>query len=271
MENNWLSIEHVERQEIDTKKRMESKFGKGRNGFCDYALDGIDLIIKGLYMTDHDIFIDKNKIKYNDFKHAIRTFSYYHYYRIIYTFKAAYNLVLQGYDTESAFLMRHIVETFVLLKFIAKKKDDDLVNLALAGHIGINGEKFYTKYKYKEQFDEIAPGLYEHYQIMCDMSHGALAAQLLKSDLFDNTFKLDVGIQFDPEKSTFIINQFSVYLLAHLVYMKWLFPEIDKKRSKSYEAKKNKTLVILWQLMKEMSEDDKRKKWYDAVKQLVDI
>jgi hypothetical protein len=213
MENNWLSIEYIEQQEITTQKAMESFFGKGRKGFCDYTLNGIDLMIKGvLYFKESDTFIDKDK--FNDFSHAIRTFSYYHYYRVIFSFKAAYNLLLQGYYTESSFLMRHIVETFVRLKYIAKKKDVDLVNLAFAGHRGFEGNRFNVKCE--TQFNEIVPGLYEYYRILCDISHGAMASHILKSDISEGRIQLDTGIVFKPEESTFVINQFfSISISTH--------------------------------------------------------
>jgi len=142
MEDSWLSIRHIEDQETYIKNSTEEFFGKNRKGFCDYALNSLDLMIHGLYLSDKDEFIDEKKKRYNDFNHALRTFSYYHYDRVIYTFKAAYNILLQGYYTESAFLMRHIVETFVRLRYIAKEKDIDLIEQAWAGHKGSKGKRF---------------------------------------------------------------------------------------------------------------------------------
>ena len=156
------------------------------------------------------------KIIYNDFKHALRLFSYYHFYRVIYTFKAAYNLILQGYYTESAFLMRNIVETFVRLRYIAKENKIDLIDLAFAGHRRFEGEK---KITYRRQFDDIAPGLYTHYQLLCDMAHGAMASHVLKSDLSEGTIKLDTGIVFKPVKATFVINQYSgIFIGSYRIY-----------------------------------------------------
>lgn len=269
MEDNWLSVKRIEQQELVTQIKTEKFFGKGRTGFCDYTFDSIDLMIHGLYLMDNDEFIDKDKTKFNDFKHALRTFSYYHFYRIIYTFKAAYNLILQGYYTESAFLMRHIVETFVRLRYIAKEETIDLVELAFAGHRGTKGKKF--KITYEEQFNDIAPGLYYYYRLLCDMAHGSIASTILKFDMSGGKIKADTGIIFKPEKSTFVINQYSVYLLAHIEFMHWVFPEIRKKMSEGYAEKYHKTLAILWRLMKDISENDKNKKWYDAVQHLVRI
>ncbi|MCK5594659.1 hypothetical protein KAI19_00600 [bacterium] len=269
MEDNWLSVKHIEQQELATQIKTEDFFGKGKAGFCDYALDGIDLIIHGLYLRDNDEFIDKDKVKYNGFKHALRTFSYYHFYRIIYTFKAAYNLLLQGYCTESAYLMRHIVETFVRLRYIAKEETIDLVDLAFAGHRGIKGKKF--KIRYKEQFNDIAPGLYHYYQLLCDIAHGSIASHMLKSDILGEKTKLDTGIVFRATESSFVLNQYSIYLLAHIEFMIWVFPEIRKKMSEEYAEKYHETLTSLWRLMKEISERDGNKKWYDAVQHLVRI
>lgn len=270
MENNWLSIEYIEQQEIATKKTMEDFFGKDREGFCDYALNGIDLMIKGvLYLRNSEIdkFVDADVVKYNDFRHALRIFSYHHYHRIIFCFKAAYNLLLQGYYTESALLMRHVVETFVRLKYIAKMQNEDFVNLAFSGHRGLNGKRFNVTYE--KQFNEIAPGLYKYYRTLCDISHGAIASSILRSDIVEGKIQYDMGIVFRPKESTYVINQFSVYLLAHIEFMRWVFPEIDKNRSESYATKEHKTLAILWQLMEQISKDDKSKRWYDSVKQLV--
>ena len=269
MENNWLSVKYIEQQEQATKLNTEDFFGKGRTGFCDYALDGIDIMIHGaLYLMDNDVFIDKDKIIYNDFKHALRLFSYYHFYRVIYTFKAAYNQILQGYYTESAFLMRNIVETFVRLRYIAKESKIDLIDLAFAGHRRFEGKK---KITYRKQFDDIAPGLYTYYQLLCDMTHGSMASHALKSDLSEGTIKLDTGIVFKPEKASFVINQYSVYLLAHIEFMMWVFPEIKKKMPEKYAEKYHETLTILWRLMKNISENNINKEWYNAVQHLVRI
>ena len=55
MEDNWLSIDYIEYQETLIKEETEKLFGKGRKGFCDYALDGINLIIQGvLYLRNID-------------------------------------------------------------------------------------------------------------------------------------------------------------------------------------------------------------------------
>lgn len=269
MENNWLSVAHIERQEIENQIKTEDFFGKGRTGFCDHGLDGIDLLIGGLYLKKNDEFNDKEKNNYNDFNHALRTFSDFHFNRVIYTFKGAYNLLLYGYYTESAYLMRHIVETFVRLRYIAKENSPELIDLAFAGHRGTKGKRF--RVTHEKQFNDIAPGLYKYYRILCDIAHGSMASHLLKADISEGRINIDTGIVFRPDKSTFVINQYSVYLLAHIEFMMLVFPEIRRTMSEKYAENYHKTMTILWRLMKNISESDDNKDWYCAVQHLVRI
>ncbi len=269
MKDNWLSVEHIEKQELAIQKDTEGLFGKGRNGFCDYALDSIDLMIHGLYLRDIDQFIDKDKVKFNDFNHALRTFSYFHYSRIIYTFKATYNLLLQGYCTESAFLLRHVVETFVRLRYIAKEKNIDLIWQSWSGHRGFNGKRF--SISYETQFNDVAQGLYKYYRTLCDMAHGAMASHVLRTDLSEGKINFDTGIVFRPKESTFVINQSSVYLLAHIEFMISVYPEIKNKMSERYAEKYHETLTRLWRFMKNVSENEESKAWYEAVQRLIRI
>jgi hypothetical protein len=264
MKDNWLSVKHIEDQELSTRTKTEDVFGKGRDGFCDYALDSIDLMIQGLYLRDIDELIDKDK--FNDFNNGLRTFSYYHYSRIIYTFKATYNLLLQGYCTESAFLLRHIIETFVRLRYIEKEKSIDLIWCAWAGHRGYKGKKF--KITHEKQFDDVAKGLYKYYRTLCDMTHGAMASHSLRATPSESKIDFDTGIVFRPKELSFVMNQFTVYLLAHIEFMISVYPEIKNKMPERYAEKYHETLTKLRRFMKEVSESEKNSEWYKAVKQL---
>ena len=209
------------------------------------------------FRKDNYEFIDKDKVEFNDFNHALRTFSYFHYSRIIYTFKATYNLLLQGYCTESSFLLRHIVETFIRLKYITKEKNIDSIWQSWPGHRGINGKKF--RISYEMQFDNVAQGLYKYYRTLCDMAHGAMASHSLRTDLSKGKIDFDTGIIFRPLESSFVINQYTVYLLAHIEFMISVYPEIKNKMSERYALKYHETLTRLWRFMKEVSEDEKTK------------
>lgn len=263
---NLLNINHILDQESLCLRQTEEFWGKNRNGFCDNALIGIEVLMQGVgYYRNVDYF--NNDESGNDFNHAIRTLSIFHYYRIGYTFRATYNLLLKGYYTEASILLRSVVETFVRLKFINKEQNIELVYLALAGHKGYMGKKFSVKYE--TQFDKVAPGLYKFYRLLCDISHGAIASHIMKSNLTEKELVFDTGLVFKAHKSSFVINQFGAYILSHIEFMIYLFPEIKFNMPDEYAEKMHKVLSHLWGFLKEMSQKEKNQDYYNAIKKLV--
>ena len=269
MNRIWITTELIEKQERSIRSKFEQFFGRGRGGFCDWAFAGIELMLQGTgYLTDVDE-LDENG-NFENFDQEIRFFSRLHYQRMSNVFKAAYNLVVSGYLAESATLVRNIIETFVRLKYLQKSKVENLTILALAGHYGFQGKKW--NIEIKTMFDEIAPGLYRIYRSLCDIAHGAITSHMLKSEIYSELGKIkyDAELEFKPEECTFITNQYSVYLLAHLVFMMTIFPEIEKKMPESYAIKYDETLSFLWKYMDEFSKKEGKKDWYNSMKNLVE-
>lgn len=270
MGNSWLSIAHIEKQEQEAKVQAEQFFGKGKSGFCDFALSGIELMLQATsYLRNNDALDESGNFK--GFNEALRFLAHLHYYTTAYTFKACYNLALAGYLTEAAVLLRQILETFVRLRYIEKKREIKLVMAAFAGHHGWEGKK---RASYRTQFDEVSPGLYRTYQILCDIAHGASAAHVLKEDwsrMERKELVLDTGIAFKPLETSFILNQFSVYLLAHLKYMFAIFPEINAQMPEEYASEYNKTVETLSTLVEQMAANEKNKQWIERVKGLLQV
>lgn len=268
MNENWMTIEYLLKQEVIARAKTEEFYGKNREGFCDFALDGVELMIQGTgYLRKINIDNLNEKDEFKNFDGAIRAFSFYHYFRVTFTFLATYKLLLYGYYTEAAILLRSIIETFVRLKYLYLRENIELVNQAFAGYRGFKGKKFTINYE--TQFDKVAPGLYIFYRELCDMAHGALSSTLLKTDWGSSDRPLDSGLLHKDEESTFIANQFSAYLLAHIEFMSVVYPEIQDNQPDQYAEKYHKTLSILWMFMKEVSTKEKNKLWYDAVKNLI--
>ncbi len=272
MSNQYFNADLLDKQEPQVVLQTQEMFGKGRHGFCDFSLDGIDLLLYGIH---HLRNLDKDTLdetgEFKNHKLAMRSIVYYNLYHTSLTYKAVYNLIHQGYYTESAILLRSIVENLVRMKYLYKQKDIDLVNTAFAGHYGYKGKKF--KVKYQTMFDSVAPGLYEYYRLLCDIAHGSFAAHMLKIGKRDSEQKkiiLDYGLIFKLEESTYVINQFSVYLFAHIKFMMLIFPEIEKNMTRPYANKYHKTISKLEAMMKIFAEKEQNKKWYGIVKQLLD-
>ncbi|MBN2426597.1 MAG: hypothetical protein JXR46_16195 [Calditrichaceae bacterium] len=266
MDKKYLNIAIILDQENTCRNNTENFWGKNRNGFCDIALNGIEILIQGIgYFRDIDHLKDPDNLE--DFNYAIRTLSFLHYNRVSYTFKATYNLILNGFYTEAAILLRSIVETFVRLKYINKSTNADLVYLAIAGNKGFNGKKFIIRYE--EQFNTVARGLYKYYRILCDIAHGAMDSNILRSSVKNRNFIPDSGIIFNEKDSSFIINQFSAYLLGHIEFMLIIYPEIKNNSPEEFLEKMYSVLTYLWGFFKEMSNDQKASMFYNAIKKLV--
>lgn len=253
-----LDASQLSDQEKYSRQEFEKFYGKNRNGFSDFSMEGIDCIILGMYLRNPES-LDSNG-KYPNLKSAARSLGYYRYDRVFYTFKAAYNLASDGYYPEASTLLRTILETFTRHIFVERHGKVEDVTLALAGHHGKDGKKF--AYKYKEQFDKLSPGLYSYYQGLCDIAHGALASFVLRT--YDN-FQADTGVFFRDMKSSFVTNQFATLLYAHLKHLVKLFPEIREKNDQEFETKFRKAMERLQTLHQEIVSAGKNDKWMKAM------
>jgi len=157
------------------------------------------------------------------------------------------------------------------MKYLYKKKDVGFLNRAFAGHYGYEGKRF--KVSYETMFESIAPGSYKYYRILCDMAHGSFSANALKIDTLDHVEKkvfLDDGILFKAEQSSFVLNQFCVFLLAHILFMVRIFPEIEKNMPEEYAGRYHKTLSKLWSMMKYSPEAGQNQEWCSIMNELIE-
>jgi hypothetical protein len=167
MDKKYFSVDYIENQEAIVKANAEQCCGKGRDGFADYGLKGVELLAQAFQLWEPDELMPNGMHK--NFKNGFRSNAFLHYYRIIFSFKATYNLLITGYYTEASILLRSIVETFVKLKYVEMSNNEQELFTSIAGHHGFEGKKF--KVQYKDQFNKIAPDLYDSYKDLCDMAH----------------------------------------------------------------------------------------------------
>ena len=147
----------------------------------------------------------------------------------------------------------------------------DLLNTSWAGHYGYKGKK--SKIKFITMFDSVAPGLYHHYRLLCDMAHGAFAAHLLKirkRDYRNRTITLDDGLVFKQQEASYVVNQFVVYLYVHLKLMIVVFPEIPDHMPRSCAMKYHRAMSKLDKVMEVFAASDGSMDWYATVRQLWD-
>ena len=255
MKSKW-NLEWLKLQEDETDQHSSAYYSRQVKGFYHLATEGVELMIQGVgYLKEPD-GLDANR-EYPNFKVAIRHTSAYHYHTIPYTFKAAFDLWRFGYYTESSILLRTVVEKYVKLRYLNKQKSVDLIKLSSAGHLGINGEKFSQKHKYRTMFDVVAPKLYKDYQYLCELSHGTNIPYLLKTNFLDigidaiNSLHIDTGVSFNEKLSQMIVNPYCIYMLSHLEFMVRIFPEIKINMETEFSTKLHNTLDWLWKGVQE--------------------
>lgn len=259
----WLNIDDISFQEEESLVEFEKFYGKNRNGFSDFFINGIELLLQGkMYLRDTDDYPSGFK----NFNQALRFLSYYHYSRITFTFKAAYVLVARSYVSEAGILVRNILETFVRLKYIALEENIDYVYQVLVGFKKWNGKRFSVKYS--DIFDKLSPGSYKTYQILCDIAHGAMLANHFRFKYDNNKINEDLGIQFKPYESSFITNQLSMYLLGHLRFLVKVFPEIISEMPEDYENRYKQTISKLELLADEMKNSNSEE-WYLSIEPII--
>ena len=134
-------------------------------GFCDFVEEATDLYLKLMYEMEHK----EGEPKTN--QEIIRSYCWHHFFTIIYSFKACYNLCLFGYYTESTILLRHLFEVLIKMKFMQKHPETH--------------EKYLERKppeSHAEMINEIAPNCYNDYNLLCGFSHGGMESWLMKID-----------------------------------------------------------------------------------------
>jgi hypothetical protein len=108
------------------------------------------------------------------------------------------------------------METFVKMKYLRNHKELSEKAWGL--------DRFPVSYK--KMFDEVAPGCHKQYAFLCGFSHGYGAGIVSRTRTKGIKPVLKQGLEYDENDATFIMNQFSPYLLAHLHFIAQVFPEI---------------------------------------------
>ncbi|NPE30662.1 hypothetical protein HNV12_22440 [Methanococcoides sp. SA1] len=267
------TIYDFDEQEKQTYKESIDYWGTGKNGFFDISRNGIEIIWQGVseYINKE---VTENDEKWDNFNQAFKSFSFFHFYRSTFTLKSTFLLLFSGYYTEAAILLRNIVETFARLRFIENTKDTNWIDMAFSGH---NWKKvkdkvdksFKSKFNNQIIFESLSKGTYEDYRVLCDIAHGALASTHLKSIWESNKYKLVNGISFSEKNSSYIINQYIMYLYGHLNYITCIWPEILENAPKSYFEKYTRLIEHFDIIKTEFLKKDYNRDWFIRTNKLI--
>ncbi len=183
--------------------------------------------------------------------------AYSSYLQLPYTLKSIHDLWIKGNYLESLILLRHIIEGFAKLRYFNNHKDE------ISNHIKGN-----NRVRFKDIFDEIAPGYYQfHYgKMLSDYAHGGFKAYMLRVEYSSQTEgRVKVGSEFDTKISGMIIYQVLTFCFGYLNFVDEFFPTINSRLNKDISDDKNSILENLKVKMSVKKDTEKQQKEWDDV------
>jgi len=133
--------------------------------------------------------------------------------RAPYTLRSLWILAGAGYYFEATAIVRHMLETFVQLRYFAKHREK------LVRHM--TSVKSRERVQFKTMFDEFAPSYYEnHYRVLANLSHGGVALSVLsgmeKATDASGQMLSPIGCKFSVDDSSFIVNHMLMITSGYL-------------------------------------------------------
>lgn len=141
-------------------------------------------------------------------------FVFERYVQLPYTVRSIWLLARLGYYVEGAVVVRHLLETFVQLRYFARHRD------LLVGHANSPATKK-GRVHFKTMFEELAPGYYaRHYSLLANLSHAGMAMSALigmDAAVDEHGRQLTpIGCKFSANGSSFVMNQLLMILSGYV-------------------------------------------------------
>ena len=174
-------------------------------------------------------FMKENYIDESD-EHYFHSFAYYTYIRMPYNVRSIYQIWEQGYYLESLILLRHIVESYIQLRYFYKYKEKVKTHF--------QASKASNRIKFKTMFDEFAPGYYEIFygKFYSRFAHGHFVTSIFRANFKSKKGELIYGCEYNNVHSNLVINQLFTFCYAYINFIELFFPEFSKlMNTKEYE------------------------------------
>lgn len=137
-----------------------------------------------------------------------------HYFQAPYTFWALYGLYEKGYYLEALILYRHLVESFIQIRYFDRYPEKTISQI--------------KRKNFKVMFDEFAPGFYEktYAPILCEAAHGVFLKDIQRFDRkADSIGRTRMGCEFNSFFASSVMNQTFALLFGYLNIYDSVFPK----------------------------------------------
>ena len=165
------------------------------------------------------------------------------YVQAPYTVRTIWILWERAHYAEAAVIVRHLLETFVQMRYFLDHKDE------LQPHLTATSQS--KRVAFKVMFEELAPGYYVKYygRLLSSIAHSGIAATIFDvvSQEESGAAKLEprLGCEFSERSANYIINQTLVLILGYLTYFPKCFPSYENRADDGVEAVRRNAIAIL--------------------------
>jgi hypothetical protein len=192
------------------------------------------------------------------------------FFRLPYTLQSVYEQWEFGEYLEATLLVRHLLETFVQVRYFLFNKEK-LIKHQKSTHAR-------DRIKFKTMFDALSPGLYkETYGLFSIFAHGGLGAGLFSFDMVAAGNEVDrprmqarSGCQFSEKHSSLIINQVLALIYGFANYFPKCFPSYRQSVDEKTESNRLEMLGSVDNWMKGHATDHPQtREWHKLMDKLV--
>lgn len=189
-------------------------------GFAEYVPKMITVLLQVSYFTGK-----KKNIKTLDGQY--HSYCANQYLQLPYSFRACFVLYSLGHYMEACFILRHIVEVLMKMKYLNHHKDYiDKVWRNMPVKVGTGKNK--RRITLRDMFEEVSPGYYDtnYGKLFSGFHHGGTGTLLFRVDgNTQETLSVRMGLKWDERMGTFVVNHYVVMMYIALTSYAKIFPE----------------------------------------------
>lgn len=225
----------------------------------------IDVLLQLIYFTGPEKNIDTNEGEFH-------SYCWHQYLGAPYSLRACYILYERGYYLEATFILRHLIEMFVKIRYFQKHKN--LVKSIWANKkpkITLpNGKK--KDLTIKVIFDDISPSYYEkdYGKLFSGFLHGRISSIFRVDRKSSTKGTVRMGAKFIERYAGFILNNFVAFSYGYLNWFPKFFPDgFATIGSDLLEQYKKNVTWLKGSMNKHKKEQLSSLSWYQRIEKII--
>jgi len=223
---NYLDLDYI----IETEKDTLSTITENLQGLVEDYPKFLNMLLKLTYFADKGYDIEKPE-------GSFKSWCYYQYVRIPYTFRSAYILVERGHNVEAVFLLRHIVEVFAQLRYFHQHPKK------LKDHLSGN-----SRLSFNTIFKDFSKDYYKKWYLkqLSSIAHGGVGVLHFRVDMHTpEDINIIMGSIYDEYHLGYVTNQLIAFFYGFICFFEVFFPRFREDTKDEILIDYDKILQLL--------------------------